>query len=174
MSILAPLPSIASSVTPQEAFRLRDLAKDRVVLEVGSWRGFSTVTMAQVAIKVHSVDWHRGDEHAGHDESLSYLMAALDDYEVRERVVVHVGSSADMVPLFPMGYFDFAFIDAYHTAEAVRLDADLVIPRVRSHGIVAFHDYGDDRFGVTEAVDAIPDLVPLEIVGSLWVGQRRW
>jgi predicted O-methyltransferase YrrM len=172
VSILAPLPSIDTSVTPEEAFRLRDLAKDRVVLEVGSWRGFSTVTMAQVAVKVHAVDWHRGDGHAGHDESLSYLMAALDDYEVRERVVVHVGSSAEMVPLFPMGYFDFAFIDAYHTAEAVRLDAELVIPRVRSFGLIGFHDYGDERFSVTEVVDSLEGVRLEHVTGSLAVVRK--
>lgn len=172
MNILDPLPSIASSVTAQEAFRLRDLAKDRVVLEVGSWRGFSTVTMAQVATRLHAVDWHRGDDHAGHDESLPYLMAALDDYGVRERVIVHVGSSEQVVPLFPAGHFDFAFIDAYHTAEAVRRDAELVLPRVRSFGLIGFHDYGDDRFGVTEVVDALEGVRLEHVTGSLAVVRK--
>lgn len=169
---MIPLPSIDSSVTHQEAERLRALAAGALVLEVGSWRGFSTVTMAQVATRVHAVDHHLGDEHAQHDESLSHLMRALDDYEVRERVVVHVGRAEDVLPLLPRGYFDLAFIDAYHTEEAVRRDADLVLPLVHTHGHVAFHDWGDDRFGVTAAVADLRDVEPVDVIGSLYVGRK--
>lgn len=168
------LPKIDSSVSLDEGAALRKYAEGAVVLEVGSWRGFSTIAMAGVARVVHAVDHHLGDEHAGHDESLAYLMQNLDVFGVRERVVVHVGSSEVVLPLFPRGYFDLAFVDAFHTEEAVRRDADLVIPLVRAHGLVAFHDYGDERFGVTAAVDRIPDLVHVETVGSLWIGRKRW
>lgn len=162
------LPAIESSVSPAEAERLRELAADKVVLEVGSWRGFSTVCMAQVAKRVHAVDWHRGDDHAGHDESLGPLIANLDRYGVRDKVVVHVGRSEDVLPLFPIGYFDLAFVDAFHTAEAVRADIQLVMPLVGVHGKVAFHDYG--RFGVKEAVD---ELGPIELTETLAVVTKR-
>lgn len=145
------LPEIDSSVSSEEAYRLRDLARGARVLEIGSWRGFSTVVMAQVARMVHAVDHHLGDEHAGHDESLSYLIAALDEYDVRSRVVVHVGSSADVLPLLPTDYFDLAFVDAFHEADAVRADLALVRPLVKLDGTIAFHDYG--RFDVARVVD---------------------
>lgn len=166
------LPKIDTSVTSEEAVALRDLASGKVVLEVGSWRGFSTIVMAQVATTVHAVDHHLGDEHAQHDESLAYLMAHLDEYGCRSRVIVHVGSSEDVLPLLPRGHFDMAFIDAYHVAEAVQRDADLAIPLVRFGGILAFHDYGDARFGVTQVVDRLADLEHLETIGSLWVGRK--
>ena len=159
------LPDIMTSVLPDEADRLRELATDAVVLEVGAWWGFSTVLIALVAKSVSSVEWGLGDEHAGHDESLGPLITNLDRYGVRGKVIVHVGASADVLPLLPVGYFDFAFIDAYHTAEAVRRDAELVIPLVHVHGHIGFHDYGDERFGVKEAVDALE--------GVEWVGLTR-
>ena len=145
------LPLIETSVSQQEAHRLRELAEGALVLEVGSWRGFSTVTMAQVAQRVHAVDWHRGDEHAGHDESLPQLMANIEAYDVKDRVIVHIGDAADVLPLLPHRYFDLAFIDAFHETEAVRRDIEMVLPLVRVYGHIAFHDYG--RFGVREAVD---------------------
>jgi predicted O-methyltransferase YrrM len=140
-------------VSSAEAHRLIELARGSVVLEVGSWWGFSTVAMALVAERVHAVDWHLGDDHAGHDESLAPLMENLDRYGVRDRVVVHVGDAGVVVPMFPRGFFDLAFIDAFHTREAVARDADAVLPTVHVHGFIAFHDYG--RFEVKEAVDAI-------------------
>lgn len=165
------LPEIESSVTPEEMWRLRSLAEGAIVLEVGSWRGFSTVAMAQVATIVHAVDWHLGDDHAGHDESLGPLIDNLDRYRVRDRVVVHVGDAAVVLPLFQPGHFDVAFVDAFHQTEAVRRDADLVLPLVRPGGHIAFHDYG--LFGVKEAVDALEDLEWLELVGTLAVLRKR-
>jgi predicted O-methyltransferase YrrM len=167
------LPSIDSSVSSEEAYRLRDLARGARVLELGSWRGFSTVVMAQVALMVHAVDHHLGDEHAGFDESLTYLIEALDVYDVRRRVVVHVGSSEDVLPMLPEGRFDLAFIDAFHEAAAVRRDLALVRRLVKVDGIIAFHDYG--RFDVAEVVDETATegwLEFVELVETLAVTRR--
>ena len=165
------LPDIDSSVTPEEMWRLREVAQGSTVLEVGSWRGFSTVAMAQVATIVHAVDWHLGDEHAGHDESLGPLMSNIDHFRVRDRVVVHVGDAAVVLPLFAPGHFDVAFVDAYHEADAVRRDAELVLPLVREGGHIAFHDYG--LFGVKDAVDTLEDLEWVDLVGTLAVLRKR-
>jgi len=145
------LPTIDSTITADEAWRLKELAAGALVVEVGSWRGFSTVCMAQVAAFVHAVDHHLGDEQAGYDESLSYLMEALDVYDVRSKVVVHVGSSEDVLPVLPADYFDLAFHDSFHEAEAVRRDVALLRRVVRVGGFIAFHDYG--LFDVKEVVD---------------------
>lgn len=147
------LPDIATSISPVEADRLVELARDSVVLEVGSWRGFSTVAMAQVARRVYAVDHHLGDEHAGHDESLSYLIANLDRYGVRDRVAVLVSDAAGILPALGKPLADGAFLDAFHEAPAVRGDLAMVWPLVRTGGWLAIHDYG--RFGVAEAVDEL-------------------
>jgi predicted O-methyltransferase YrrM len=168
--VIAALPRIDSSVTAEEAHALAGLANGRTVLEVGSWRGFSTVTMAQTAVRVHAVDWHQGDDHAGRDESLSHLIANLDEYGVRDRVVVHVGRADAVLPMFRPESFDFAFHDAFHETEAVAADAALILPLLRPGGVLAFHDYG--LFGVAAAVDAL-DVEPLHVVGTLAVVRKR-
>lgn len=167
------LPDIPTSVSRPEAERLIELAQGRVVLEVGSWWGHSTVAMALVADRLHAVDWHLGDEHAGHDESLAPLMANLDRYAVRHKVAVHVGDAALVLPSFKLGYFGLAFIDAFHETEAVRQDIANVLPLVRVHGYLAFHDYG--RFGVREAVDEMcaEHGWDLELVETLAVVRKR-
>lgn len=165
---MSAVPDIPSSVTREEVERLVELAKDQIVLEVGSWWGYSTVAMALVAKRLHAVDWHQGDEHAGHDESLAPLMANLDRYGVRERVVVHVGDSAAVLPTFRLGMFDGTFVDAFHETEAVRQDIQRVLPLVHIHGWIAFHDYG--RFGVKEAVDELG--WDIDLVGTLAVVRK--
>lgn len=163
------LPDIPSSVTREEALRLTELSRDSVVLEVGSWWGFSTVAMALVAKRIHAVDWHLGDEHAGHDESLGPLVANLDRHGVRDRVIVHVGDAADVLPAFRPGMFAGAFIDAFHETEAVRRDIQLVLPLVHDRGWIAFHDYG--LFGVKEAVDELG--WDIELTDTLAVVRKR-
>jgi predicted O-methyltransferase YrrM len=158
-------PEITSAVTAVESHRLAELAKGKVVLEVGSWYGYSTIVMARVAKRVHAVDWHRGDAHAGERDTLATLWANLERYAVRDRVILHVGRAQDVLPVLRPGSFDLAFLDAFHTTEAVARDAALIRPLLRRGGMLAFHDYG--RFGVKEAVDALG--VPVSLTGTLAV-----
>jgi predicted O-methyltransferase YrrM len=50
--------------------------------------------------------------------------------------------------------FDLIYIDAEHTREAVKQDCDLWLPRVRSGGFIAGHDYDQGLFpGVVEEIN---------------------
>lgn len=60
--------------------------------------------------------------------------------------------SLEAVKRFEDGYFDFVFIDADHSYEAVKKDIAAWTPKVRSGGIIAGHDYGEPC-GVKQAVD---------------------
>ena len=92
-------PAILSAVTDAEAARLADLARDRIVLEVGSWYGLSTIVMARTAAMVHAVDWHRGDPHAGKRETLTTFWSNLERHDVRDKVVIHVGRAEVVLPM---------------------------------------------------------------------------
>lgn len=60
---------------------------------------------------------------------------------------------------FPDGYFDLVFIDADHFYGEVRKDIEGWLPKVRTGGILAGHDYNKRSFpGVVMAVDErLPD-----------------
>jgi predicted O-methyltransferase YrrM len=161
-------PDIWSAITNAETKRLAELATGRRVLEVGSQFGYSTVVMALVATAVHAVDWHQGDDIVGDHDSLPKLWVNLGRYDVRERVVVHVGRSETVLPLLPAGSFDFAFHDADHTTEAVLTDARLILPLLAPGALLAFHDFG--RYGVREAVEAL-GLEQVSLTHSLVVVQ---
>src|SRR2546425_8848821 len=144
---------ISSFVTQRECETLAELAEHKRVLEVGSEFGRSTIALASAAALVCSVDWHRGDEHAGWHDSLAILWNNLDRYGVRERVVLLIGEDQVVLPLLKENLFDLVFIDAFHSYESVHRDIELARPTLKSTGTWAFHDYG--RFGVTQAVDEL-------------------
>jgi hypothetical protein len=61
---------------------------------------------------------------------------------------------------FPNGYFDFVYIDADHSYEAVKKDIEIWLPLIKAGGMIGGHDYGfpDEAVrygGVQEAVDEI-------------------
>ena len=154
---------IPSSVSRAECLELVRLARGKRVLEVGSYFGRSTVALASVAAVVHSVDLHPPDNvDTGVSSTLGGVVDNLDKYELRHRVVLHVGFSQLILPALRPHSFDLVFLDAQHHAEAVREDLQAVLPLVKRDGVIAFHDYGVpgvehsgrwDPFGVTEVVD---------------------
>jgi predicted O-methyltransferase YrrM len=174
---------IPSSTTAAECLRLAELARGRRVLEVGTYFGRSTVSLASTAKVVHTVDVHPADEVGG-DDTLAGLMANLDRYDLRHKVAVHVGFSQLILPLFAPNSFDLVFLDAQHQREPVEEDLAALLPLVAEGGVVAFHDYGVpgvehrgrwDPFGVTEVVDEFVrerGLV-LELVDTLAVTPLR-
>jgi len=143
---------ILSAVSRNECQKISDLARGKVVLELGSHFGRSTVALASTAAKIHAIDWHLGDGHAGHSDSAPIFIANLTKHGVRDKVVVHVGRFEDILQLFKEKIFDFCFIDAFHTKEAVLKDANAVFPLMKAGAVIAFHDYGHPAFGVTEGV----------------------
>lgn len=66
-------------------------------------------------------------------------------------------SSEEASRLFPDEYFDFIYIDANHSYDAVMNDLKNWYPKIKKNGIFCGHDYEDNetaRFGVKSAVDS--------------------
>ena len=90
------------------------------------------------------------------DQLLNYQVAleATEAYASRRIVQRMTSEEAAQVPFG----FDFVFIDAEHSYEAVKRDIGLWYPKIRSGGLLAGHDYGHPKnarglFGVDRAVD---------------------
>lgn len=160
---------ISSSVTPAELAELCRLAAGGRILEVGSWHGRSTIELARVAREVHAVDWHRGDSHVGEGDSLPIFLENLTRYDAWASVVPHIAKFDRVAPVLAQRSFDGAFIDAFHTYDAVLADFRLALPLIRPGGWIAFHDYGLPQFGVTQAVDEIAEFFELRVVETLAV-----
>lgn len=146
-----------------ELEKLADLACGKDVLEIGSFRGLSAWGMASVARSLWCVDTFSansaGQQQMGHLTTLLDFERAIGRFK---NVQYFIGTSAQAEkvgePLLrsvqPFEQFDFIFLDAMHTYESVKEDIERWWPRVKTGGIMAFHDYGHSDFpGVKRAVD---------------------
>lgn len=124
-------------LTLSEAAELRRLARDRVVLELGAWKGRSTVVLAEVAHYVVSVDRHQGISEAGGEDSLPDYLAAVRPFE---NVAIVVASFARFMPLLGDG-FGFVYIDGDHDEVSVATDTMLALSHCKRGGTIAFHDW---------------------------------
>lgn len=159
---------IDSSVSEAECRALHRLAQDKTVLELGSWLGRTTVCIAQTALALHAVDWHKGDPHAGSAQTLPDYLRNLYRYGLDGKVVTHLGRFEQVVPALQENHFDLVFLDGFHTYQAVTDDITRARRVLKPGGVFAFHDYGvtasthgGDTFGVTQAVNEhFPDSEP--------------
>jgi predicted O-methyltransferase YrrM len=153
MSIFAA--DIVSAVSAEECAELSRLAEGKLVLELGSDYGRSTIALASTASVVFAVDWHLGDGHAGHRDTAAQFMHNITRYDVRRKIVAVVGDARLALPRLRERLFDLIFLDAFHEYDSVVRDINQLFPLVSAHGIMAFHDYTVHDFGVKRAVDEL-------------------
>lgn len=161
----------AGWLTEAEGAELARLADGKDVLEIGSYCGRSTICLAQAARTVACVDTFDGRGTAQGGSTRAVFERNLRRYGVDSKVNVYPGESAAVLPNLPPIY-DLVFIDGSHDRESVRRDAELASACLRPGGTLAFHDYGDIDWGVTEAVDEFvsqPGAAILGRVGTLAV-----
>jgi hypothetical protein len=121
--------------------------RDKVrALEIGVFEGRSTRWLLENILtgqdaSVDCIDTFEGSmEHATMD-----LSSLRDRFEAnvspwRERVGIHVGKSADILPTLS-GPYDFIYIDGSHTARDVLTDAVLTWRLAADNAILIFDDY---------------------------------
>lgn len=120
-----------------EVRELQRLAKGKTVLELGAWKGRSTVALAKVARYVVSVDRHQGIAEVGGEDS-------LPDYLSSVRILSNVAAViADFSAFCPLlcDYFDLVFIDGDHDADSVARDTQTALEHVTVAGMLVFHDW---------------------------------
>jgi predicted O-methyltransferase YrrM len=143
---------IGGWLTPREGRLLYDLARRctgrGVIVEIGSWKGKSTIWMASgsrrgAGVKVHAIDPHTAEsdnlatQSAGptlEEFTRNIRSAGLDDL-----VVPLVTTSAEAAAHFSHPV-ELIFIDGAHDYANVALDLDLWFSKVVDGGTIAFHD----------------------------------
>jgi predicted O-methyltransferase YrrM len=146
-------------------FRLASRCSGRgVIVEVGSWKGKSTIALshgsrAGASAAVHAVDPHVGSpEHKemfGEVSTFDQFSANVARAGVGDLVRPIVRRSEDAARDFPHPV-ELAFIDGDHDYEAVKRDFEVWFPKVVDGGLMAFHDssYQDGRWpGPTRLVE---------------------
>jgi MMP 1-O-methyltransferase len=145
MSDFAPVKELIKDVpgwlTDEEGEALFELAREcsgrGVIVEIGSWKGKSTICLglgsrAGRGVRIFAVDPHADYRHGEFKDNVE--RAGIGD------LVTPVKGFSQQVA----GDFDqpieLLFVDGSHEEELVREDFDKWVPKVVEGGIVAFHD----------------------------------
>ena len=142
-------------LSPVEIKELQRLAKDKTVLELGAWKGRSTVVLSEVATYVVSVDRHKGIPER---EGVESLPDYLENVRGLDNVAIVIAPFDRIVPLFD-SFFTLVFIDGSHDEQSVYQDAMMAMEHTDGYGTICFHDWDLDsvKKGVLRAMCRQPD-----------------
>lgn len=152
-------------LNPNEAGLLRDLAaaapKGGVIVELGSYRGKSTVALAwgaqQSGATVWAIDPHesykQGETDFGPLDNSAFLQNIVR-MEVSDVVRV-INLPAEEVSIIWHRPIDVLFLDANHEYEFIDRDFRQWAVAVKVQGVIAMHDTGGNWPGVTRFVEEL-------------------
>jgi hypothetical protein len=131
---------------------------DAVFVEIGSWKGTSTVCMADKIknskknIKFYAIDFF--EPYIQEDGVL--LSTTFEEFlhniePFKDYIIPIKGDSHKVYTQFEDHSIDFLFIDANHDYEPCKADLNLWYQKVKPGGVMAGHDYQFN--GVHKAVD---------------------
>jgi len=139
-------------LTNREGELLYNLARQctgkGVIVEIGSWKGKSTIWLAKGSqagrnVRVYAVDPHTGSsehkEEFGRVWTLDEFKRNIKNAGVDGLVTPVVKTSEDAVKDFAEPV-ELLFIDGAHEYELVKLDLDVWYPKVVDGGMLVFHD----------------------------------
>lgn len=151
----------------------------RNIIEVGSWKGRSTVALASGGAIVTAVDTWLGVPHdpvtqetwypetlEGPDVIFNQFLRNVDGLRVAPLRMPSANAAVALAASVGR-FFDMVFIDADHRYEAVVADILAYRQLIRPGGLLAGHDYQARCPGVIQAVS---ELVPDAAIGpdSIW------
>ena len=150
--ILALVETIDGWLTPKEGQLLYDLARRApgrgAIVEIGSWKGKSTIWLARGSRRgaggaVYAIDPHTGSsEHRAHYGAVDTVKDFTENLRragVESSVIPRVMTSETAAKTFAEP-IELIFIDGGHEYELIKRDFDLWFPRVVEGGLMAFHD----------------------------------
>ncbi len=161
----------------------RSCSGNGVIVEIGSWKGKSTIRLGRGSldgrkVKIHAVDPHTGSpEHQPgtrgvwtFDEFQQNIKAAgVDDV-----IVPHVDFSVNAAQNF-IEPVELIFIDGLHDYESVKADFGAWFPKVIEGGVMAFHDttgWAGPRRVVTEELFKSRRFKNVRHVRSITYGEK--
>ena len=145
------------------------------IVEVGAWKGASTSYLAVEAqhkkMRIDVVDtWFGSEEHKEMNEIIenSLFGTFIDNMRPLINLINPIRTdSVSASKMYSDESLDAIFIDADHGYESVKADILAWMPKVKTGGILAGHDYIRTYNGVIKAVDEI--IQSPEIIGDCWL-----
>jgi len=154
------------------SFASEQLPKNGLIVELGSYKGKSTVVWGCEALKknakVIAIDNHvasEGDKFTGYDFLKNVYLSELVD------TVIPIFGDFDKVVKFFKAEIDILFIDGNHLYKSVKNDFLKWSPFIKKGGWIIFHDYNKQLPGVVKFCEELQlnnkDFAVDKRVGSL-------
>jgi hypothetical protein len=102
-------------------------AEDRTVLEIGSWKGRSTMFAAATAEKIYAVDTWRGDDYAGRGWFFPEFEANCREQIIAGKIVPVMCDFRDALVREYAWHAQTVLYDADHAASAIAQAADVLL-----------------------------------------------
>jgi predicted O-methyltransferase YrrM len=163
--------------------------RPEVCVEIGSAHGWSTCLIAlaleqNLKGKLYAVDPHLPNDWSdpNPDRSLDTLRENLQATGLSGRVQIVRKTTAEAASDLP-DQVDFAFVDGDHSFEGVKMDWEVLLPRLAPWSIVVFHDslwevhrgvplyekWRSDKMGVPTFLDTLrQEGYPLVTIDADW------
>ncbi|MBI2278903.1 MAG: class I SAM-dependent methyltransferase [Candidatus Brennerbacteria bacterium] len=145
--------NVGGWLTEAEGLSLYNAAKKikhgNVVVEIGSWKGKSTICLGNGSKDGNKVKIFAVDPHIGSSEHQKMFNNKVDTFEEFKQNINRAGIAEFVEPIRDTSEnaarnfsqkIEFIFIDGAHEYSFVRLDFRLWFPRVMNNGVLAFHD----------------------------------
>lgn len=165
-ALIQKMVSVKGGVMLEEQLLLFGLASEvseGCIVEIGSWRGCSTVALALGAqhgrnVSVYAVEPHEnfigvlGGQFGAQDRTMFFqnmLQAGCT------KTVRLINLPSEVVAKGWEKPIGLLWIDGDHSHEAVKRDVECWEPFVLTQGIVAFHDSLDQRLGPAKVIEEV-------------------
>ncbi|MDD5606824.1 MAG: class I SAM-dependent methyltransferase [Candidatus Pacebacteria bacterium] len=171
------------SVSDKEGEFLYNTAKScigkGVIVEIGSWKGVSTIWLGKGSKKGNSAKIYAIDPHTGssiHREMYGKIWT-FEEFkkniklaQVEDIIIPIVETSEEAAKNWNNKFIEFLWIDGDHSYEMVKLDFNLWSPFLINEGIIAFHDvtsFTGIRQMVIDNIFKSKNFINIGFVGSI-------
>lgn len=137
------------------------LARNKTVLEIGTWKLGSAFAMSHEAKHVITVDAYRGDQYTGEAYTLPEAYANRRELKVEDRITLIAQDGKEVLKYLDLQKFDLIHYDADHTGAETRAALTLILAGCRQDALILVHDF---ESGYPQVLSAVFEVLR----GSSW------